>query len=477
MYGMIMSMKYLLSLLVFSVLTVGFPATSSAQGCIFGLFFCDGGTVETVETDELRQFLEEARVRDGEERAATPRDGSFGSGSNPTVGPSDGLEGYIIATGYFINYSLIPLLIGIALLVFLYNILRYYINSANLEARDKARTSALYGVAAFVAIVSIWGVVNLLVGGFNFDREESLCPDYLGDWCGSQGFGSFTRTPVTNTSSDDNSSGSGSSGNAATSGSGSNNNNQSPLAELLFGQFQDEADFGFRSGPPRAQTNTVVIASDATCIAGFTALQLSANVESSQAAFALYENSAGATVWQNITDETSATEIVYDADTVNDINGSGNTNVHIVHTHPRSRTAAAGLSMDGHGPSTADHDQICDTTAPDATYITVDQNNLWQTTQPTDACPRSTSADDDLVIIDALSAVAMVNASDREYEWERMLDSSLTPSRHQGDLAQFGTLALNGLSVNQILDRALPFMERANLTVQRTSIASVCSSF
>jgi len=96
----------------------------------------------------------------------------------------ESVQGYIILILQFINFTLIPLLFSIALLFFLINTARYFIIEAgDSAAREKAKTFALYGLGAFVVMVSIWGVVNMFVYGLEIDSEDAMCPDYLGNWC------------------------------------------------------------------------------------------------------------------------------------------------------------------------------------------------------------------------------------------------------------------------------------------------------
>lgn len=97
------------------------------------------------------------------------------------------VQEYLVLFLLFINNLLLPLLFSIALLFFLINIARYFIfKGASDSDREKARKYALYGIGAFVILVSLWGVVNMFVYGLDIDSDEALCPDYLGDWCYSK---------------------------------------------------------------------------------------------------------------------------------------------------------------------------------------------------------------------------------------------------------------------------------------------------
>lgn len=101
----------------------------------------------------------------------------------------DSIQGYLVLILEFINFTIIPLLFTFALLFFLVNATRYFIIEAgDSDGRDKAKRLALYGISAFVILVSIWGIVNMFVYGLGIDGSDSKCPDYLGDWCDKDGY-------------------------------------------------------------------------------------------------------------------------------------------------------------------------------------------------------------------------------------------------------------------------------------------------
>ena len=91
-----------------------------------------------------------------------------------------GLAGYLEAFLGFINDILIPFLFGLALLFFVVNIFRFFVLGSNeQEARENARRLALYGILAFVFLVSIWGIVNMVVAGLGIDDDKALESDYI----------------------------------------------------------------------------------------------------------------------------------------------------------------------------------------------------------------------------------------------------------------------------------------------------------
>lgn len=71
----------------------------------------------------------------------------------------------------FINNTLIPLVFAIALLVFIWGMFRLFIHK-NAEEAEQGKQLAVYAIVAFVLMVSIWGIVNLIAGGLGFSGEQ-----------------------------------------------------------------------------------------------------------------------------------------------------------------------------------------------------------------------------------------------------------------------------------------------------------------
>ena len=71
----------------------------------------------------------------------------------------------------FINNTLIPLVFGIALLVFVWGMFKFFIYNTE-EEKEKGKDLALYAIVAFVLMVSVWGIVNLIANGLGFSGEQ-----------------------------------------------------------------------------------------------------------------------------------------------------------------------------------------------------------------------------------------------------------------------------------------------------------------
>ena len=63
----------------------------------------------------------------------------------------------------FTNTVLIPFIIGIGFLVFVFGMFRYFIaGGANDEKKEQGRSLMIYATLGFVLIIIFWGAVNLI---------------------------------------------------------------------------------------------------------------------------------------------------------------------------------------------------------------------------------------------------------------------------------------------------------------------------
>jgi uncharacterized membrane protein YidH (DUF202 family) len=58
--------------------------------------------------------------------------------------------------------ALVPVLVTISLLVFIWGVIRYTTAGDDEERRKQARQVMIYGIIAVFVVVSIWGIVTLL---------------------------------------------------------------------------------------------------------------------------------------------------------------------------------------------------------------------------------------------------------------------------------------------------------------------------
>lgn len=75
----------------------------------------------------------------------------------------------------FINEVLIPFIIGIGFLVFVWGMFKYFIaGGADEGKREEGKNLMIYATLGFVLIVIFWGVVNLLASSTGLEDERQL---------------------------------------------------------------------------------------------------------------------------------------------------------------------------------------------------------------------------------------------------------------------------------------------------------------
>lgn len=80
----------------------------------------------------------------------------------------------------FTNNTLIPFLVGIAFLIFVINVFRYFIlNGENEKGQEDAKNLAMYSVAAFVFLLIFWGIVNMLSTSSGLEGCKQSNFDYV----------------------------------------------------------------------------------------------------------------------------------------------------------------------------------------------------------------------------------------------------------------------------------------------------------
>jgi hypothetical protein len=79
----------------------------------------------------------------------------------------------------FLNNILVPLVFALAFLLFIWGMFKFFILSgSNEEGREQGKSLMLWGVIAFVMMVSIWGLVNVISTGLGFqDQDVNVIPN------------------------------------------------------------------------------------------------------------------------------------------------------------------------------------------------------------------------------------------------------------------------------------------------------------
>ncbi len=76
-----------------------------------------------------------------------------------------------------INTYLIPFVLALAFLVFVWGMFKFFIlGGANDEAKESGKSLIIYALAGFVLIVIFWGLVNFLVDLIGVDTAGPITP-------------------------------------------------------------------------------------------------------------------------------------------------------------------------------------------------------------------------------------------------------------------------------------------------------------
>ena len=75
----------------------------------------------------------------------------------------------------FSNDILIPFILGIGFLVFVWGMFRYFIaGGANDESKESGKSLMVYATLGFVLIIVFWGVVNLLANSTGLGDGDAV---------------------------------------------------------------------------------------------------------------------------------------------------------------------------------------------------------------------------------------------------------------------------------------------------------------
>lgn len=97
------------------------------------------------------------------------------------------LQGYSNNITGVINYVLVPVLMAIAFIVFLWGVYKYFIlGAADEKNRTDGRQFTLWGVIGFVVILSLWGIVNIFMSTLGLSVGQAPPYPTIGNIGGSQ---------------------------------------------------------------------------------------------------------------------------------------------------------------------------------------------------------------------------------------------------------------------------------------------------
>lgn len=110
---------------------------------------------------------------------------SYGSGGGSGGG---GLWNLFYIVMNFLSQAVI-LLVALAVVFFLYGILKYITAGDDEEKRTKMKNTMIYGIIGLFVMISFWGIVNILINTFELDTSPYVSVPYF-ETSGTSGSGS-----------------------------------------------------------------------------------------------------------------------------------------------------------------------------------------------------------------------------------------------------------------------------------------------
>lgn len=93
----------------------------------------------------------------------------------PSIAGAAGLLDTINVVNRILS-AVVPLLITVALIVFIWGLIKYLTKMGDDSERQAAMQLMLWGIVAIFVMSSIWGLVALLQNTFSVQRNEAIVP-------------------------------------------------------------------------------------------------------------------------------------------------------------------------------------------------------------------------------------------------------------------------------------------------------------
>ena len=94
--------------------------------------------------------------------------------AQPRVDSVQDAGGFLIG---LINNIAVPVVFALAFIIFIWGVFTYFIaGGSDQEKRDKGKQLMLYGLLGFFVMVSVWGLVNILVGSVQLENRPNTLP-------------------------------------------------------------------------------------------------------------------------------------------------------------------------------------------------------------------------------------------------------------------------------------------------------------
>ncbi|HAS80462.1 TPA: hypothetical protein DD445_01120 [Candidatus Nomurabacteria bacterium] len=86
-----------------------------------------------------------------------------------TLAPSPLFQDLLSYVGCIISKSVIPLIFSLAIVIFIWGVVQYVINTEEEAKREKGKEFMIWGILALTVMVSVWGLVRIVGDTFNIE--------------------------------------------------------------------------------------------------------------------------------------------------------------------------------------------------------------------------------------------------------------------------------------------------------------------
>lgn len=92
---------------------------------------------------------------------------------NGNITSNGGLAGFLNSLKSLMD-RIVPLLIGLAVIAFLYGVLRFVFNAGNEDARKQGKDFIIYGLIGIVVMISVWGLVFFVQNSLGLNTSGTI---------------------------------------------------------------------------------------------------------------------------------------------------------------------------------------------------------------------------------------------------------------------------------------------------------------
>jgi hypothetical protein len=100
----------------------------------------------------------------------------------PSLGP---LVQFVNSVGVVVNL-LVPILIGVALIVFFWGLVKYVAKLGGEEGAKQGKAIMIWGLVALFVMVSVWGIVRMAQVALGVDRTVNVPAPQVPGYQGTQ---------------------------------------------------------------------------------------------------------------------------------------------------------------------------------------------------------------------------------------------------------------------------------------------------